>query len=899
MATTITDENWSDPALFDHEKVQQQIEKKGILIPVLKSVIADGHKYLEKAFKQNCPPRELVSKQCWLADQVVTLLWQQYINTDNLSLVAVGGYGRGDLCPCSDIDLMILYKRTLSKQTQSEVETFLTSLWDVGMEVGHSVRTINDCVQQAKDDITVATNLIESRCLTGDIKLYESMRKATGPKKIWPTRKFFKGKLEEQEKRHKRFNDIENSLEPNVKEGPGGLRDIQMIGWVAKRHFGAARLRELISHGFLTEEEYQLLEKGRSFLWKVRTALHHLTGRREDRLLFEHQRPLADMFGYTGELNEPVEKFMMAYYRTVIDISRLNEVLLQHFKEAIIYYRWMEKIQPLNQRFQIRNHFIEAKNKNVFKKYPFALLEIFLLIQQTPKVQGVRASTIRLIREHLYLIDDKFRDDLRNKSLFMEIIRQPRWVGHQLRRMHRYGVLGAYLPVFAKIEGQMQFDLFHVYTVDEHTLFVVQYMRYFGLHDYKEEFALCHRLVNTIPKREILYIAGLFHDIAKGRGGDHSELGAIDAYEFCQNHAMSEYDSKLVAWLVKHHLLMSITAQQKDIDDVQIINDFAEIVGSTTRLEYLYLLTVADMNGTNPKLWNSWKDALLQSLYDKTLRALRRGLETPLNNQERVLDIKSTSMWTLEDGGMSPDKISEVWQHLNDAFFLRHSADEICWYTKKISQHKDPDTPLILLREKTQRGGSEVFIYMKNRDDIIATTTRVLSKQRINILDARIITSANDFTLDSYIVLEKDGKHISGTERKNQILRALNMALNNIDQYDRTRTNTQLGKIRHFRVETRVTFSENQEQNRTIMEVRCMDQPGVLSIIAEALRDCNVRIHGAKVATFGERVDDLFFITDKENNVIRDDAMFDLLEKTIINRLNTNTPAGNDLAAAV
>ncbi|MCG8326016.1 MAG: [protein-PII] uridylyltransferase, partial [Thiotrichales bacterium] len=635
------------------------------------------------------------------------------------------------------------------------------------------------------------------------------------------------------------------------------------------------------------------------FLWRVRTAVHHHTSRLEDRLLFEHQRQLAMSFGYKGDGNVPVERFMKKYYRTVAEISRLNEVLLQHFQEAIIYYRFLERTTEINNRFQTRNNFIEVKNSKIFRKYPFALLEIFLLIQQNSKIKGVRASTIRLIRQHLNLIDDEFRNDLRNRALFMEIMRQPRWVGHQLRRMHRYGVLGMYLPVFEKIEGQMQFDLFHVYTVDEHTLFVVRFMRYFGLDDYRDRFPMCYRLIQAIPKREILYIAGLFHDIAKGRGGDHSELGAIDAYKFCIQHAMSEYDAKLVSWLVRHHLTMSVTAQQKDIEDINVINEFAEIVGNTRRLEYLYLLTVADINGTNPDLWNSWKDALLVNLYNKTLRALRRGLESPLNNQERVLDTKSNALRELENSGMESSVITGIWKHLNDDFFLRYSPDEVCWYTKKIAQVRNTEVPVVLLREKTERGGSEIFIYMKDQDNIFAATTRVLSKLRLNILDARIITSENNFVLDSYIVLEKNDKHISGTDRKTRVINSLVKALSDIEVYMAIPRSSKMDKKKVFPIQTRIWFSENAAKDRTIMEVTCLDQPGILSRIGEALHGCNARIHGAKVATFGERVDDLFFITDKDNRPIRDATMLDCLEQSITSKLRTGSHhKENDIATA-
>ena len=488
------------------------------------------------------------------------------------------------------------------------------------------MRSIKDCARESKKDITVATNLMEARLVIGDADLFERMRRATGADKLWPSRAFFEAKWAEQRARHHKFHDTAYNLEPNVKEGPGGLRDIQMVGWVAKRHFGADALHELVTHEFLTESEYESLTKGQEFLWQVRFALHLLAERREDRLLFDYQRILAEQFGYCDDdANLAVEKFMKRYYRTIMDLSRLNEMLLELFQEAILHANAPRSVTPINRRFQSVNGFIEVTDERVFKRSKFALLEIFLIVQQRDELKGVRASTIRLIRDHRHLIDKKFRGDIRARSLFMEILKQPNRITRELRRMHRYGVLEEYLPIFGAVVGQMQYDLFHTYTVDEHSLFVVQNIRAFASPERPQAMPICAKIFSRLPKPHLLYIAGLFHDIAKGRGGDHSELGMDFAMEFCIDHGLGQYDARLVAWLVRHHLTMSLTAQRRDITDPDVIKTFAETVGDQNHLDYLLLLTVADVCGTNPALWNDWKATLLGDLYESTARALRRG----------------------------------------------------------------------------------------------------------------------------------------------------------------------------------------------------------------------------------------------------------------------------------
>ncbi len=848
-----------------------------------KQALAEGRDYLTEAFEMGMPIKSLIYRRAWFIDQILQQSWVLHgLDHDSLALVAVGGYGRGELHPASDIDIMLLTKPRLAAAQQEIIEQFLTFLWDIGLEVGHSVRTVKECVRESKNDVTVTTNMMESRLLVGNRQLYDQMRKATGPEKIWPARKFFQAKCEEQAARYRKYGNTAHNLEPNIKEGPGGLRDIQMIGWVAKRHYDAEHLRELISLGFLTKQEYQTLNTGLTFLWRVRFILHMHTGRREDRLLFDYQKHVAQVFGYQSDDNSGVELFMKMYFRTIKELSRLNEMLLQHFQEAIIYTKRRERIRSLNKRFQVRNDYIEVKHKKTFRHYPFALLELFLLIQQNPKIVGVRASTIRLVRENLDLIDDDFRSDIRCRSLFIEIIRQPRWVGHELRRMNRYGVLGAYMPQFHAIEGLMQFDLFHVYTVDEHILMMVRNLRNFGVPEKAHEFPLCSEILSRIPKQELLYLAGLFHDIAKGRGGDHSKLGSSDAYNFCRDHQLSEYDSRLVAWLVDNHLLMSQTAQRADIADPEVINRFAAVVGDRDHLNYLYLLTVADIRATNPTLWNSWKDALLADLYHKTLLALRRGLENPLDKYERIQETRTTARALIGERLAKHVDLDALWDSLGDDYFLRHSADEIAWHTKAIAGSEEDDLPLVLVRPQTQRGGTEIFIYMRDRDLIFATTTRVMEQLGLDIHDARIITTNTGYVLDTYIVLEETGEVIDGRKRGEEISQALHRALLNIDKLPIIKSNRIAErKLRHFKIPTRIEFTSDEPNNRTILQVSAADRPGLLSRVGLALRFCGARLQGAKIATYGERAEDIFFITDPDNRPIRDTIKFECLHNSI------------------
>ncbi|OGT77313.1 MAG: [protein-PII] uridylyltransferase [Gammaproteobacteria bacterium RIFCSPLOWO2_02_FULL_56_15] len=879
-------DNIGDPALFNREEFLQALQSSDNRIEVFRDRILNCNQYLIEEFDKGHPIKQLLYKRAWFIDQLLTHAWQSFLDEGNLALVAVGGYGRGELHPSSDIDIMILTKSRIKAATQKQIESYITFLWDVGFNVGHSVRSIKDCYKEARADVTITTNLMESRLITGERNLFNDMIKVTGPGSIWSPRKFFQAKLAEQMARHRKYDDTDYKLEPNIKEGPGGLRDIQTIDWVAKRQFGATRLSQLVDHGFLTTSEYNTLAAGRAFLWHVRFALHVMTGRREDRLLFDHQRSVAKVFGYESEDNSAVEQFMKNYYKTVRELNRLNEMLLQHFQEAILYARRKERIIPVNKRFQIRNDFLEVCNDRIFKLYPMALLELFLIMQQHPQIKGVRASTIRLIRENLRLIDTKFRNDLSNQTLFLEITRQPKRVGHELRRMHRYGVLGAYLPVFARIEGLMQFDLFHIYTVDEHILFVIQNMRLLGQEEYLEKFPHCRKLLRSIPKQELLYLAGIFHDIAKGRDeGSHSELGAEDALEFCRKHRMPEFDCKLVAWLVRNHLIMSRTAQRKDINAPDVINTFAAQMGDVMHLQYLYLLTLADITGTNPKIWNNWKASLIAELFLKTLRALRRGLENPIDKNERIREVKNQALELIGDSRYRGMELEDFWSSLGDDYFIRYSAEEIAWQTQAIVRAKENKLPIISIQEATIRGGTGIFIYMHNHKGIFSRATSAMGHLGLNIVDARIIISAHGYTLDTYIVLEESGENVHGRERLKEIRDVIKQALGALDKPVKLINRIKSRKIRNFPIPSQVNFSQDQANNHTIMEVIATDRPGFLSRIGLAFEDREISLKTAKVATFGERVEDIFFITDHNNNMITDEKRIQALQDSIIESL--------------
>ena len=837
-----------------------------------RKLLQRGHQILASGFEQGAPAAALIYGRAHLIDQLLTSVWAQFLGScaNQLGLVAVGGYGRGELHPCSDIDLLILVPESPPEEWTGKVESLVGFLWDSGLEIGHAVRNLQECIHEATADLTTITNLTESRLIAGNDALFETLREATSPDHMWDSRTFFEGKWEEQQQRHRKYHGTAYELEPNVKESPGGLRDIQMIGWVAKRHFRARGLPDLVDHAFLTEHEYHSLMDGQLFLWRVRFAMHLLTGRHEDRLLFDHQLSLARHFGFEDKgANLAVEQFMQLYYRQIKRLGRLNEMLLQLFEENILHGGDDESPVAINSRFQSRRGYLEVTHEKVFERYPFALLEIFLVFQQNPWLKGVRASTIRLIRQYRKLIDEDFRDDIRARSLFMEILRQPHGITHVLRRMNRYGILARYLPAFGQIVGRMQFDLFHAYTVDQHTLFVVRNLRRVTVPEHYHEYPLCSEVMTRIPKPELLYLAGLFHDIAKGRGGDHSELGAIDARDFCLRHGLSAHDSELVAWLVKQHLLMSKTAQRRDITDPDEIHEFACKVGGQMRLDYLFLLTVADMRGTNPQLLNSWKFSLLSELYHAAGEALKRGLENPVNPAEWVRENQQEALTKINQAGLDSARAIKLWQNFPDEYFLRNQPEDIAWETCQIMAHES-DAPLVCARADAERGSMTLLLYTPDRDYLFGLVMAVVNQLGLTVEEARINSTTNGYALDTYIVLEESGETATSEWRTREIEQTLASAISDPEPSDFRVNRRMPRRIRAFTTPTQVSFSQDELNNRTVLELVTGDRPGLLSHVGRIFEQHDIRVHTAKIATLGERAEDVFYISDTRQQPLDD-----------------------------
>ncbi len=847
-------------------ELDRRLEADEPAIGCFKSCLIQGASQLETAFLAGSPVEPLVCGRARLVDEVLLRAWAYHTGQPSeLSLVAVGGYGRGELHPASDIDVMVLAPEGGASPWREQLEAFFTFLWDIGLEVGQSVRTVAQCEQEAAADISVATTLMESRLLTGSAEQLGKMQARTAPDRIWPSAEFFAAKRKEQLERHHRYHDTAYNLEPNVKGGPGGLRDIQIIGWVAKRHFAADTLDELVSHGFLNRKELRRLRACQSFLWTVRFALHVFTGRREDRLLFDHQTRIAELLDYEDASNSlAVEQFMQRYYRTVKELSRLNEMLLQLFEEAILLDPDAPPT-PLNARFQVRNGYLEIRYEDAFLESPSSLLEMFSLLQQHPELKGVSANTIRELRDALGSVDEEFRQSPRNHRLFMDILRAPLGVTHELRRMNLYGVIGRYIPAFERVVGRMQYDLFHAYTVDEHTMFVVSNLRRFALQRFDHEYPVCSQVMQELPKPELAYLAGLFHDIGKGRGGDHSALGSVIAEAFCLEQGLSRYEARLVAWLVSHHLVLSTTAQKKDIADPDVIHEFALTVGDQVHLDFLYLLTVADVRGTNPKLWNSWKANLFEELYKRTKVVLRRGLENPIDREELIADHKRQALELLANSGVAGPDHAAVWEGFSDDYFLTHSPEEITWHTQLLAEHEhDKGEIRVAVRDVPQRGGMSVVVYAPSQFITFAPVTGALDELGLSIHDARLAPAGSGYTLSSYAVLERADCLASSELRLEEIRAGVKNAIERFDINAPQISRRVPRQVRMFSTLTRIEFSNDKAHARTVMELVTGDRPGLASRVGRVMVALGIRVLNAKISTVGERAEDVFFLCDRK-----------------------------------
>jgi [protein-PII] uridylyltransferase len=865
----------------------------GAFVDGLRARIGAFDAALAERYWQNEDIDTLVAERCAFFDTLIREIWDEKIPAairDDLAVFAVGGYGRGELFPHSDLDLLIVGRRPAGQR--AHITAFLHCLFDLNLEIGHSVRSIKDCRREAERDLTVATALFERRLLIGAPTLAAALDKQMNARRLWPAEAFFKAKHDEQATRHRQYGNEEYGLEPNLKTSPGGLRDIQTAIWVMARKFGTTDLAALERLGMLTGEERVWMEAGRRFLWWVRFGLHLLAERKEDHLQFQYQRALSQRLGFSDtSARLGVERFMHHYYRHIIELREVNDILLQHFEESILRARERLRISPINSRFQLRNNYIEAISPQVFSATPSALLEIFVIMANRRDIAGVRAETIRAIREHLHLIDDSFRHDPANTRLFIDLLKAPHTLVSQLTRMRRYGVLGRYLPEFGEVVGQMQHDLFHIYTVDAHTMTVIRNMRRLHYRSAEQDFPVAAHCVRNLPKIELLYIAGLYHDIGKGRGGDHSVLGAVDAEAFCRRHGLSDADTELVSWLVRRHLLMSSTAQRKDIYDPDIINEFAAEVKSEMRLNYLYALTVADITGTNPSLWNSWRATLLRTLYGETRKALRRGLESPLDRQTSIAACQESALEKLASRGLNAAAVRTLWQVPGDDFFLRHTARQVADVTQRMHGHDPAVGPLALLVDLKSHvageGATEIVLYTRDQPHLFAASVAALNQLDLSIHDAHIHTARNGLCLNTYIVLDASGHPLSrDPAQRARVISQLSAELRDPTQFPKVMRRRVPRRLRQLTRATEVTLRNRRGMRHSELTITAADRPGLLATVGQLFFELGISVISARITTLGERVEDVFFVTDASGKAIRDRERIYALENTLRQRLD-------------
>jgi [protein-PII] uridylyltransferase len=729
---------------------------------------------------------------------------------------------------------------------------------------------------------------METRLICGNSKLRDAMINKTGPNKIWPSAKFYRGKIDEQKERHRKHDDTEYNLEPNIKEAPGGLRDIQLINWTAKRHFDVHRRSLLVQKGFLSEEEYLTLRRDEEFLWKVRYGLHYITDRGEERLLFDYQRKLASLLGYSdsdGKL--AVEKFMQRYYQTVLSIRELTDVLLQYLDEAIYRKNKTKVIESINSRFVIRDDYLDTVSENIFAEQPSALLELFVIMGENEHIKGIRASAIRQIRLHRQLINEDFRKDPVNRKLFMRLLKAPYKLSWQLKRMNRYGILGNYLPEFGKIVGQTQHDLFHIYPVDVHTLELIKNIRRLVRPDQATKFPVSSHIYKNLPKPELIIIAALYHDIAKGRGGDHSVLGAVDVAEFGERHYLQDQEIKLLQWLVENHLLMSTISQREDTSDPDVIYKFAHHVGDQRRLDLLLVLTVADINATNPRLWTDWKGALMRNLYFETKRALHEGLEQPMDKSAWVDNAKNVALDLLKADNICKSTATEIWGDVADQFFLRERTEDIAIFTRSIIS--STEKPVILLRDVGVEipVATQLFVHTDQGENLFPIIAAILDKLRLNIVDARLQTTSDNRAFDVFYVLDEDDRPI-GSDKKlcEKITTSLRKGIINPTSVSIEVNRRTSRQLKSFTMKTVTSLRNDAETNTTILQVITPDRPGLLAQIASIFSRYELILYNAKISTLGERVEDTFYIGDKNRQPLTDTAIKEEIQNVICSEID-------------
>jgi [protein-PII] uridylyltransferase len=843
----------------------------------MRAIVADADAALAGRFDRGDDIDALLRARAVAIDAQVQAAWKHCIASDApLALFAVGGYGRGELFPQSDIDLLVLAEADAQAAQHDALARFFALLWDAGLPVGHAVRSAAECTEAARSDITVLTALSEARPLHAGAREAAALADAIDARRIWPPREYFIAKREEQRTRHARFGDTADNLEPNLKEGPGGLRDVQTLRWMALRVSGARDLAQLIGLGQLGEDEYTTLERERRALARLRFGLHLVAGRREERLRFDHQKTLAARLGHVDDAdNLAVEQMMQGFYRSAALVLRINDRLLQRFEELL---EGEAAPEPLNEAFETRRGYLAASDEHWPAGDAANVFALFATWAVHPRIRGLHSRTARALAEALPAIPACTVASPVLRAQFLALLRGPQAI-ETVARMARLGVLGRYLPAFASVSGRMQFDLFHVYTVDQHTLAVLKNIAGFASGHADERFAIAHEVYPRLRKPELLLLAGLFHDIAKGRGGDHSELGAVDAREFCVAHGLSEADTDVVAWLVQKHLLMSMTAQKQDISDPDVIHRFALQVADRERLDLLYLLTCADIAGTSPKLWNAWKDRLLADLHTATRLALRRGLEHPVAASDRIAEAREAAREQLLAFGVDALEAERLFAAMPDESFLRGRPAQLAWQAAVLRSSLPGQARVSARTLGAQAGALEVFVHSPDRDGLFAAIVATLDRAGLAIQQARLFDGPDDHVFDTFEVVPADGQRVIAAE---DVERRLATALSapDLDAIKPARR-TQPRHLRHFRIAPQVQFANTADGQRTLLSMVCNDRPGLLADVTRVFRAQRLRVHDARIATFGERAEDVFQITD-ECDAVLDDTRQQALREALL-----------------
>ncbi len=811
-----------------------------------------------------------LNKRSEITDQLIISASSEVgINKINdFGIFAVGGYGRNELHPFSDIDLLLLSESELSSANEKKIQLFISLLWDLGMEVGHSVRTVKQSKDQARKDIYTMTNMLEFRKLIGQESIHESFIKILNTKNLWRNKSFVKAKIEEQLDRHNKFNNTSYNLEPDIKSSPGGLRDIHTIDWLIKNLNRGKIGSEKISMP-ITFEERKELNKSKYWLWMIRYLLHLEANREEDRLLFEHQINIAKkLFPTVENSNQAAEKLMHRYYRSSFTISEINSTLIQSFKEKIGLTKSTKKSR-IDKNFYSQNNLIHLYDLNGFKKDSSLLLELFIKLSENPTLEGIGSATLRALKRDRDLIDTEFRSNRTNISLFLRLLQSERLLVTQLENMKNLGILGRYLPEFGRVTGQMQYDLFHIYTVDAHTLQVLRNMRWMTLGKSKDKYPLANELAKKLPKIEILYISGLYHDIGKGRGSDHSELGKSIVRKFCKKHLYSEEDTKKIEWLVENHLLMSVTSQKKDLTDSKVVEDFAKKVGSLEMLNYLYCLTAADVSATNPNLWNSWNASLLRQLYERSKSFYDNRLSINISiEEEKAEAIKSLKQFKTSKVHLLWDKFYPDYFEVSDRLDLSMHAQQILG---------SEESTVVSIIERDINDLTSIFIYTKDRANLFATIVGILDSENINFVDAKLYGMKDGHCMDLITISDGEKKVSANSEKGISLCKKL---LNSLDQKTLTPKIIQRRQpkhLKHFQTGTSVEYHHDMTNRWTDIEISTSDRPGLLASICQVFLKHETVIKKARIATYGEKAEDRFSITTKQDTP--------LIRKTDLDRL--------------